>query len=56
MNNISQDKTFAAFTLKSGSKEKSIHSYITKICLLIRDVKNIEIKAYGIFIFIIIWK
>jgi len=48
---MNQDKTFSVITLKSGSKDKSINSYINKICSKMRECSLIEIKAYGIFIF-----
>ena len=51
MNNHANEGTFTTIILKSGSKEKSIHSYIKKICELMKDFKEIEIKAYGTFIF-----
>lgn len=51
MNNQPNEGAFTTIILKSGSKEKSIHSYMNKICLLMNDFTGIEIKAYGNFIF-----
>jgi hypothetical protein len=34
--------------IKSGNKEKSINSYIKKVCEDIIQADSIELKAYGI--------
>jgi hypothetical protein len=40
------------FVIKSGSKQKSISSYIKKIAKLAKTSKIIEIKGYGKLIII----
>jgi hypothetical protein len=46
-NSKTELKTFISFTLKSGSKQKSINSYINKICSSLNSYEKIEIKAHG---------
>ena len=37
----------ATLIIKSGSKEKSINSYIQKVCKLLNENNNLEIRAHG---------
>ena len=36
-----------SFIIKSGNKDKSINSYISKICSFFEEYDKIELKAYG---------
>jgi hypothetical protein len=39
--------TSTSLIIKSGSKEKSINSYIKKVCSLLKNYENVELRANG---------